>query len=287
MKAPKFWSQPGSPLGKLLSPLGCAYRVAGSIKRSSVRPAHVNARVICVGNLVAGGTGKTPVSLAIAACLQREDLAFLTRGYGGRLAGPVRVARDTHTPAEVGDEAFLLARAAPVWVARDRVAGAEAAINAGSRLIVMDDGFQNPSLAKNVGIIVIDGETGFGNGQLIPAGPRSSTVISLAQSRSQPGWHVPMRSSSSDTTTPTSQTNYRRRCRFSPAGFSRQRAGIPGPGDVSSPLPGSAGLESSSTRSPRLDAKSSPPTASPTTIRSRTGRSRRYVPGRTPSTRFP
>ena len=161
MKAPKFWSQPGSPLGKLLSPLGCAYRVAGSIKRSSVRPAHVNARVICVGNLVAGGTGKTPVSLAIAACLQREDLAFLTRGYGGRLAGPVRVARDTHTPAEVGDEAFLLARAAPVWVARDRVAGAEAAINAGSRLIVMDDGFQNPSLAKNVGIIVIDGETGF------------------------------------------------------------------------------------------------------------------------------
>ena len=182
MKAPKFWSQPGSPLGKLLSPLGCAYRVAGSIKRSSVRPAHVNARVICVGNLVAGGTGKTPVSLAIAACLQREDLAFLTRGYGGRLAGPVRVARDTHTPAEVGDEAFLLARAAPVWVARDRVAGAEAAINAGSRLIGMDDGFQNPSLAKNVGIIVIDGETGFGNGQLIPAGPlREPVATGLAR----------------------------------------------------------------------------------------------------------
>lgn len=182
MKAPEFWSQPGAPLGKILSPLGCAYRLAGSINRSFVRPVQVDAKVVCVGNLVAGGTGKTPVALAIRECLQRKDLAFLTRGYGGRLAGPTRVARDTHTPADVGDEALLLARAAPTWIARDRVAGARAAIAAGNRLIVMDDGFQNPSLTKDVSIIVIDGETGFGNGQLIPAGPlREPVATGLAR----------------------------------------------------------------------------------------------------------
>jgi tetraacyldisaccharide 4'-kinase len=108
MKAPEFWSQPNAPLGKLLSPLGYVYRLAGALKRSRAKPARVDAEVICVGNLVAGGTGKTPVALSIAAILKRDDLAFLTRGYGGRLAGPVRVSPKFHTPADVGDEALLL-----------------------------------------------------------------------------------------------------------------------------------------------------------------------------------
>lgn len=171
MKAPDFWSQPNAPLGRLLSPLGCAYRLAGAYKRSRANPARVDATVICVGNLVAGGAGKTPVALSIAEILGRDDLAFLTRGYGGRLAGPVRVSPQFRTSADVGDEALLLARTAPTWVARDRTAGAIAAIKDGAQLIVMDDGFQNPSLTKDIGIIVVDGETGFGNGRIIPAGP--------------------------------------------------------------------------------------------------------------------
>ena len=176
MKAPEFWSQPNAPLGKLLSPLGYAYRLAGALKRSRTKPARVDATVICVGNLVAGGTGKTPVALSIARILKRDDLAFLTRGYGGRLAGPVRVSPNFHTSADVGDEALLLGQAATTWVARDRAVGARAALEAGMRLIVMDDGFQNPSIIKDISFVVIDGETGFGNGKLIPAGPLREPV---------------------------------------------------------------------------------------------------------------
>jgi tetraacyldisaccharide 4'-kinase len=182
MKAPDFWSRPNASLGKLLSPLGCAYRLAGTFNKSFVKPAHVHGKILCVGNLVAGGTGKTPVALAVAACLQHDDWAFLTRGYGGRLAGPVHVAPKFHTPADVGDEALLLARAGPTWVARDRAAGALAAIEGGANLIIMDDGFQNPSLQKDISFVVIDGETGFGNGQLIPAGPlREPVATGLAR----------------------------------------------------------------------------------------------------------
>lgn len=182
MKAPGFWSRPNTALGILLSPLGCAYRLAGALGRSRVKPVRVDAAILCVGNLVAGGTGKTPVALAIAEILRRDDLAFLSRGYGGRLAGPVHVAPKFHTPADVGDEALLLARAAPTWIARDRAAGALAAIKGGAKLIVMDDGFQNPSLVKDTSIVVIDGETGFGNGHLIPAGPlREPVTAGLAR----------------------------------------------------------------------------------------------------------
>ncbi len=182
MKAPEFWSQPNAPLGKLLSPLGYAYRLAGAFRRSRAKPARVDATVVCVGNLVAGGAGKTPVALSIAETLEHDGLVFLTRGYGGRLAGPVRVSPQFHTSADVGDEALLLARNAPTWVARDRAAGAAAAIKDGAQLIVMDDGFQNPSLTKDVGIVVVDGETGFGNGQIIPAGPlREPLVQGLAR----------------------------------------------------------------------------------------------------------
>ncbi len=134
--------------------------------------------VICIGNLVAGGAGKTPVALSVGAKLLERGLKvhFLSRGYGGRLKGPVRVAPEQHDAAEVGDEPLLLAEVAPCWVARDRVAGAMAAIEDGAGAIVMDDGHQNPTLEKSVSIVVIDGETGFGNGRLIPAGPMRETV---------------------------------------------------------------------------------------------------------------
>ena len=129
--------------------------------------------VICLGNLTVGGAGKTPAALAVAQLLHaaRERPFFLSRGYGGQLAGPVRVNPTFHRAADVGDEPMLLARRAPTIVARDRVAGATFARSAGASVIVMDDGFQNPSLAKDLNIVLVDGSRGIGNGRVIPAGP--------------------------------------------------------------------------------------------------------------------
>lgn len=176
MKAPAFWNRPESALGTILSPLACAYGLASRFRRATTSATHVDARVICIGNLVAGGAGKTPTAIAVAGLLDRDDIAFLTRGYRGRLKGPVRVDPAQHTAADVGDEPLLLARAAPTWLARDRVAGAKAAAAAGSRILIMDDGHQNPSLVKDVAIVVVDGTTGFGNGRVMPAGPLRESV---------------------------------------------------------------------------------------------------------------
>jgi len=134
---------------------------------------HAGLPVICLGNLTIGGAGKTPAALAVAQFLHaaHERPFFLSRGYGGRLAGPVRVNPALHRAADVGDEPILLARLAPTVVARDRVAGATFARSAGASVIVMDDGFQNPSLAKDLSLILVDGRRGIGNGRVVPAGP--------------------------------------------------------------------------------------------------------------------
>lgn len=172
MKAPEFWREGGAwPL--LLAPFGGLYALAGSIERAVTRPAKAGVPVICIGNLTAGGNGKTPVAVAVAHLLARAGRVphFLTRGWGGTASEPLCVDAKTHTAAEVGDEALLLARAATTWVARDRVAGARAATAAGAGTLVLDDGFQDPRLAKDISIIVADGDAGFGNGRVIPAGP--------------------------------------------------------------------------------------------------------------------
>jgi tetraacyldisaccharide 4'-kinase len=134
--------------------------------------------VICIGNLVAGGSGKTPTALALMALIREQGLAqnpcFLTRGYGGRLEGPVFVSSQSYE--EVGDESLLLARVAPVIVAKERTKGAALAARSGHDLIVMDDGFQNPALHKDASFVVVDGRTGFGNGYLIPFGPLRECV---------------------------------------------------------------------------------------------------------------
>ncbi|MET0743136.1 MAG: tetraacyldisaccharide 4'-kinase [Microvirga sp.] len=172
MRAPAFWWQdsPG-PLARLLSPLGFVYgRVAaGRLGRAGARAAMP---VVCVGNFTAGGAGKTPAALAIAGLLiaAGRHPAFLTRGYGGRMAGPVRV-EPGHDAGEVGDEPLLLARCAPTIVSRDRPAGADMARAIGADVLVMDDGLQNPSLVKDLAIAVVDGRTGLGNGLPLPAGP--------------------------------------------------------------------------------------------------------------------
>jgi tetraacyldisaccharide 4'-kinase len=149
---------------------------AGRISRAT--PARVGIPIICVGNLTVGGAGKTPIVRELTRILSERGLqaAVLARGHGGHLAGPVKVDPSIHTAADVGDEPLMLAAEAPVWVSRDRPAGARAAVADGAQVIIMDDGHQNPSLAKALSLVVVDGETRdgewpFGDGSVIPAGP--------------------------------------------------------------------------------------------------------------------
>jgi tetraacyldisaccharide 4'-kinase len=172
MREPAFWwRKPGLAAG-LLAPLGTLYGTIASARLSQpgVRAA---VPVVCIGNPTVGGAGKTPLALTLTRLLQAagETPVLLSRGYGGRLAGPLRVEPARHRAADVGDEPLLLARAAPTVVARDRVAGAQAAVAAGASVIVMDDGFQNPSLQKSFSILVVDAGRGIGNGRVVPAGP--------------------------------------------------------------------------------------------------------------------
>ena len=198
MRAPDFWSAdppPGRPparlvarlLRRLLAPAGSTFDLAGRLRRRLTPPQRVPLPVVCVGNLVAGGAGKTPVAIALTGLLKARGLEahVLTRGYGGSLGGgPLRVDPRTHGAAEVGDEALLIARHAPVWVARDRPAGARAAQAAGAGALILDDGFQNPSLAKDLSLLVIDGTYGLGNGRLLPAGPlREAPARALARAQ--------------------------------------------------------------------------------------------------------
>lgn len=169
MQAPDFWTTDGA-CPRLLSPLGALYAKA-ALHRLRAPGVHVGVPVICVGNAVLGGAGKTPVALAVAKILTHKRVFFLSRGHGGSLAGPVQVDINHHTARDVGDEPLLLARVAPTFVARDRLAGARACMHAGAEVIVMDDGLQNPSLAKTLSLLVVDAAYGFGNGRVFPAGP--------------------------------------------------------------------------------------------------------------------
>ncbi len=171
-QAPAFWSRRNSLMGWALSPIG-ALVGAVTLKRMAGPSTGVPVPVICIGNPTVGGSGKTPTALMVLARLQEQGARpfALLRGHGGRLAGPVLVDPQTHTAADVGDEALLLAQAAPTVVSRDRPAGAAHAVALGASHVVMDDGFQNPSLAKDVSLLVIDGEAGVGNGRVLPAGP--------------------------------------------------------------------------------------------------------------------
>jgi len=172
VRAPDFWRR-RSVTPFVLLPLAAGYSLAGRLRRSLTRPWRAGVPVVCAGNLVAGGAGKTPLAMALASWFggQGRAVHFLTRGYRGRERGPVRVDPARHGFRDVGDEALLLAGVAPTWVARDRRAGARAAQEAGAEIIVMDDGFQNPGLHKDFSLIAVDGGYGFGNGLVLPAGP--------------------------------------------------------------------------------------------------------------------
>jgi tetraacyldisaccharide 4'-kinase len=176
MRAPDFWKSRG-PLALLLSPLGALYGASVAWKAKNARPFDPGIPVVCVGNLTAGGSGKTPIAIAIADVLRQRGHKpfFLTRGYGGSEKGPALASR-AHSAAVMGDEALLLARSAQTVVARDRAAGARLAVEKGATVLVMDDGHQNFSLHKTLSLVVVDAQTGFANGFQIPAGPLRESV---------------------------------------------------------------------------------------------------------------
>lgn len=172
MHAPEFWQHDGWR-ARTLAPVGALIDFAGRCRSAATTPFVAPVPVICIGNLTVGGTGKTPIAIAVAqrlATMGRVPV-FLSRGYGGRERGPVQVDPRRHDAGAVGDEPLLLAETAPVVVARDRAAGAREALRLGASAIVMDDGLQNPGLAKTRALVVVDGEAGFGNGHVFPAGP--------------------------------------------------------------------------------------------------------------------
>lgn len=171
---PAFWDKKWHPTGLLLWPLSLLYRVATLWKRLfSGATYHCDIPVICVGNVVVGGAGKTPVVQALCKHLQQlgKKPHIVSRGYGGAFEGPLRVKPSLHTPAQVGDEPLLHARTFPTWVAKDRASGVKMAYENGADVIVLDDGLQNNSVHKTLSLCVIDGSYGLGNGLILPAGP--------------------------------------------------------------------------------------------------------------------
>jgi tetraacyldisaccharide 4'-kinase len=172
MREPGFWHGPASWKSHLLRPLGALYGAIAA-KRLQREGLDAGIPVLCVGNYHVGGAGKTPTVLALAGLLRDlgETPVVLSRGYGGRLRGPVRVDPVRHAASDVGDEPLMMAAALPVVVSRERADGVPLARAQGASVVLMDDGFQNPSVAKDVSLIVIDSNRGLGNGRVLPAGP--------------------------------------------------------------------------------------------------------------------
>jgi tetraacyldisaccharide 4'-kinase len=172
MREPAFWYRPPSWMSRLLFPFGAVYG-AITARRMVRKGAAAGIPVFCIGNYHVGGAGKTPTTLALSRILREmgEQPFVVSRGYGGRLEGPVGVDIAAHTARDVGDEPLMMASQVPVVVSRDRAAGATFARAQGASVILLDDGFQNPSLAKDASLIVIDSGRGLGNGCVFPAGP--------------------------------------------------------------------------------------------------------------------
>lgn len=172
MREPGFWYRPASFKSHMLRPLAALYSAVAA-RRLRRKGLKAGIPVLCVGNYHGGGAGKTPAVLALAKLLGElgETPVVLTRGYRGRLRGPVRVDGARHGAADVGDEPLMLSQSVPVVVSRDRADGVALAKSLGATVILMDDGFQNPAVAKDASLIVIDSVRGVGNARVMPAGP--------------------------------------------------------------------------------------------------------------------
>jgi tetraacyldisaccharide 4'-kinase len=192
LRAPHFWSAGLDPQSRasapmtrmLLTPFAAAYAGVTARRIAKTTPLKLTVPVICVGNLTSGGSGKTPIVDAIRARLIQRSIhaASLSRGYGGTLKGPVKVDANIHTAGQVGDEPLMLSANGDSWISRDRPQGGRAMISAGVDAIIMDDGHQNPSLAKDLSLIVIDSHAPFGNGYVLPKGPlREPPKVGLAR----------------------------------------------------------------------------------------------------------
>lgn len=197
LRAPGFWQRPPGLAARALQPLGALYGLATRARLARGARARVGVPVLCVGNLNAGGTGKTPTVIWLLSHLAARGIAahVVSRGYGGRNREVLRVVESRHEAALTGDEPLLMAAFGPVWVAPDRLAGARAAVAAGAQAILLDDGFQDPSLAHDLALVVVDAARGFGNGLCLPAGPlrepvtrglaRADLLLSLGEAPAQ------------------------------------------------------------------------------------------------------
>jgi len=183
MKAPAFWNEKhgraAAPLTRaLLTPFSWIYSTIAKNRYEKIRSTKLSVPVICVGNITLGGTGKTPLAMAIAKTLlaNGKNPAFISRGHGGSIKTATKVDPKIHNYTQVGDEPLLLAEIAPVFIGRDRLQAAQLAIDNGAGCLIMDDGFQNPALHKDLAIITIDTGIGHGNGRVFPAGPLRETI---------------------------------------------------------------------------------------------------------------